>query len=516
MSDHRTIQVEVADPTDPENAALDTHKRFWKMALFHPDGTPHVPGGGTPGPAGASAYDIWKAQGNSGTISDYLASLVGAQGPRGLQGNLGPQGPKGDPGDQGIQGLTGPQGDQGIQGVKGDTGNQGPQGIQGPQGLRGLQGDPGPQGAQGPAGAAGAQGPQGPQGIPGTNQFKGLWVPNANPAFVYGDLTYYQGRLYVAPSIIAPTVPPDSNPATPVNKTLTPVEGGGSRNFPAIQAWDGNPWNVIGTSGPGAYGAPRYVDINPGGSITVTKAGGAGGNNWAKLFDANGNQVGPEGTNLPATWNNLPAGRYFVAIYNGDGNIDQIVLSNGAVRTTPMPWLPNTGVNFVTSLPTAPLDGQEIFYVADLNAGIVWHLKYRNADPSEFKWMFLGGGCLYSKVDGNSVVNTAGFSNFGGPSLILPLAGDYEVTYGARAIADAGAGGHDVEASYSVNGAVVDPDDGIDSYSAANTSNAMNSVRTRIKTGMTAGGTLVEQALRDVGNAGLSARWLRAIPRRVG
>lgn len=89
----KTIQAEVVDPTDPENAALDFTKRYWKLALFNPDGSPHVPGGGTPGPAGASAYDIWLAQGNVGTVDDYLASLVGPEGLAGPEGPGGPAGP---------------------------------------------------------------------------------------------------------------------------------------------------------------------------------------------------------------------------------------------------------------------------------------------------------------------------------------------------------------------------------------------------------------------------------------
>ena len=41
-------------------------------------------GGGTPGPAGKSAYEIWLDEGNSGSEQDFLDSLVGPQGPDGL------------------------------------------------------------------------------------------------------------------------------------------------------------------------------------------------------------------------------------------------------------------------------------------------------------------------------------------------------------------------------------------------------------------------------------------------
>jgi hypothetical protein len=136
-----------------------------------------------------SAYQIWLAQGNTGSAQDFLNTLVGPSGIAGAQGPIGPTGP------QGIQGPIGPQG---IQGLTGATGPQGPVGMQGPMGATGangksayeiavlngyvgtetqwllsLVGAAGPQGIQGATGVAGPQGPigltgpAGPQGIQG-------------------------------------------------------------------------------------------------------------------------------------------------------------------------------------------------------------------------------------------------------------------------------------------------------------------------------------------------------------
>ena len=44
---------------------------------------------GTPGATGASAYQIWLANGNTGSEADFLASLVGATGPQGVAGKDG-------------------------------------------------------------------------------------------------------------------------------------------------------------------------------------------------------------------------------------------------------------------------------------------------------------------------------------------------------------------------------------------------------------------------------------------
>jgi len=149
--------------------------------------------GGT-GAAGASAYDIWISEGNTGTIQDFLDSLVGSAG---SQGSTGPAGANGANGAQGapgadgtsitIQGTQPTVGDLPASGSLGDlwiidqTGggatagdgyvwtaegtwlNIGP--LRGPQGIQGVAGTNGAAGAQGPQGI---QGTQGLQGIPGT------------------------------------------------------------------------------------------------------------------------------------------------------------------------------------------------------------------------------------------------------------------------------------------------------------------------------------------------------------
>ena len=86
---------------------------------------------GNTGEAGASAYQIWLNNGNTGTEQDFLASLVGA---------TGAQGPAGAAGADGADGADGAQGIQGIQGATGQTGATGPQGAQGLQGIQGAAG----------------------------------------------------------------------------------------------------------------------------------------------------------------------------------------------------------------------------------------------------------------------------------------------------------------------------------------------------------------------------------------
>ncbi|MFC8176540.1 collagen-like protein [Streptomyces sp. NPDC057325] len=94
-----------------------------------------APGGGTINADGKSAYEIALSQGYEGTVTEWLASLVG------------PKGDKGDPGQAGTPGAPG------SPGAKGDPGEPGTPGAPGAPGAKGDKGDPGP---QPPLGAAGA------------------------------------------------------------------------------------------------------------------------------------------------------------------------------------------------------------------------------------------------------------------------------------------------------------------------------------------------------------------------
>ena len=102
---------------------------------------------GEKGTDGASAYEVAVAEGYEGTVAEWLASLVGEQGPQGEKGDTGEQGPQGE---QGIQGEKGEQGETGPQGEKGDTGEaftyemftaEQLAALTGPQGEQGEKGD---------------------------------------------------------------------------------------------------------------------------------------------------------------------------------------------------------------------------------------------------------------------------------------------------------------------------------------------------------------------------------------
>ncbi len=81
---------------------------------------------GADGVDGLSAYQIALANGYSGSVTDWLNSLIGPQGPSGTNGTAtGIPGPQGEQGIQGLAGAQGPQGEQGEQGLPGTTGQFG-------------------------------------------------------------------------------------------------------------------------------------------------------------------------------------------------------------------------------------------------------------------------------------------------------------------------------------------------------------------------------------------------------
>lgn len=80
----------------------------------------------------------------------------------------------------------------------------------------------------------------------------------------------------------------------------------------------------------------------------------------------------------------------------------------------------------VSSLPVGPADGQEIYYLADAAAGVVWHLRYRSASGSTYKWEFVGGSPIVKPSTASDNTTSTSFVNAtNGPSVTPPLAGEY-------------------------------------------------------------------------------------------
>ena len=138
----------------------------WLASLVGKDGVAAAKGeDGKDGVDGKSAYELAVENGYKGDVQSWLASLVGTNGNNGKDGADGKSayeiavanGYKGSE-TEWLASLVGAKGEKGDKGDKGDTGVQGPQGEQGIQGEKGDKGDTGAQGPQGEKGDKGDTG----------------------------------------------------------------------------------------------------------------------------------------------------------------------------------------------------------------------------------------------------------------------------------------------------------------------------------------------------------------------
>jgi len=90
-----------------------------------------------------------------------------------------------------------------------------------------------------------------------------------------------------------------------------------------------------------------------------------------------------------------------------------------------------TPVQRVTSLPLAPVNGQQVVLTDSLTASTYnWWLIYNSASSSSYKWEFIGGSpktaTNYATGDAQTTANTWQILT-NSPTLTVPRAGDYWV-----------------------------------------------------------------------------------------
>jgi hypothetical protein len=215
-----------------------------------------------------------------------------------------------------------------------------------------------------------------------------------------------------------------------------------------------DPWHTVGSDG----GATSLLN---GWTGTVQYRKDPLGRVWVRATNASGGATGTSVFTLPVgyrpktdqVFDNLQAsgtaGTY-VGV-GAAGNVSPtyagtgvyIDLSFDTETVTQMPTGPTgpTGPQgppgnpapTVTSLPGSPVDGQECYFVADATNGIVWHLKYRAASSSTYKWECVGGPPLRADVTTGQTASTASAwvdLATPGPLVTPPLGGDFDVLYG--------------------------------------------------------------------------------------
>jgi hypothetical protein len=186
--------------------------------------------------------------------------------------------------------------------------------------------------------------------------------------------------------------------------------------------------------------------------------------------------------------------------------------------------LTHPAVPLVSSLPASPIDGQVVDYLADATNGIIWRFRYRAASASAYKWEFVGGASLHNEVltaSGENVTSTVYAAiTTPGPSLTLPLAGDYDIETEFAAYHQSNNGS--VLMSYTIGATAAAEIDAVAITVSTALGDLVRACKTRRKLGLSAvtltaqyrtiSGTGVVMGTSNIGGA---ARVMRATPVRV-
>lgn len=172
----------------------------------------------------------------------------------------------------------------------------------------------------------------------------------------------------------------------------------------------------------------------------------------------------------------------------------------------------------VSALPASPPDGTEVHYLANAAAGVVWHLRYRAAATGAYKWEFVGGSGLQAYIATAGTTSSAAYTDLAtpGPTVTLPLAGEYEVQHAATMGATAAS--QTAYQSYAIGAAAAaDSEQVIQGNPAGLTTGNFFSLSSAVRRHTVAAGTALTCKYRSSsGVSTFQARSLRAVPVRVG
>jgi len=129
------------------------------------------------------------------------------------------------------------------------------------------------------------------------------------------------------------------------------------------------------------------------------------------------------------------AGEYVV----GSDGITYQCVKDGTVGISPTPWAPAPSIPYGTSLPSAPVDGQEAVLVDVVtNPSWIWRFRYNAGSTSPYKWECIGGASyivtVYGAVNGAQTLPANTWSDLPGATTItFPTNGVYDVVFTALA-----------------------------------------------------------------------------------
>jgi len=187
--------------------------------------------------------------------------------------------------------------------------------------------------------------------------------------------------------------------------------------------------------------------------------------------------------------------------------------SNGQVLTTAgssVVWAGSAGApGYSTSLPGSPADAQEHILVDSTSAPTyAWRLRFNSALA---KWEFIGGRSKVSEVATSENTSSTTYAALAtaGPSIVIPVAGDYIVETGAMVLAAS----TNITGlmSYDIGGTGAVDADSISARQVASDPGVSVS-RMKVKTGLTAVTLTAKYRMSTAGNANFAHRWMRVTP----
>lgn len=166
----------------------------------------------------------------------------------------------------------------------------------------------------------------------------------------------------------------------------------------------------------------------------------------------------------------------------------------------------------VSSLPASPITWSRIHFqtsaMAAMSPPVVWELVYDGT-----KWIALGNQPLYANIDTAQATGGTAYADLttAGPSLSIPVAGDYLIEHGTDMTGSAGGTGgwhsYDIGASVAVDG-----DASVTGFGSAG--QEFTVTMTRKKT--LAAVTLTSKYKHFGAAVTMSKRWLKVTPLRLG
>jgi hypothetical protein len=145
-----------------------------------------------------------------------------------------------------------------------------------------------------------------------------------------------------------------------------------------------------------------------------------------------------------------PAAGVAGRLYRSTDLVGGVALDNGSA------WQSIGVARVTTSLPTTNLyDGQTVDFVADATNGVLWRLRY-NAGGGTYKWECVGAIPLQNAVNTTESVGSSSYADLTtvGPSITVPLAGEYMVAFGAT-VANGGGGTAEIDVGLKIGAAAV-------------------------------------------------------------